>query len=51
MMADRASAPQTGSAVRRRWQPWALAAICVVAAGLYAWDIGGSWATPTIPQP
>ncbi|MBB4932852.1 4-amino-4-deoxy-L-arabinose transferase-like glycosyltransferase [Lipingzhangella halophila] len=43
MMADRASAPQTGSAVRRRWQPWALAAICVVAAGLYAWDIGGSW--------
>jgi len=25
----------------RRWQPWALAAICVVAAVLYAWDIAG----------
>lgn len=27
--------------VVRRWRPWALAAICVVAAVLYAWDIAG----------
>ncbi|MER7081381.1 4-amino-4-deoxy-L-arabinose transferase [Saccharopolyspora kobensis] len=27
----------------RRWEPWALGAICAVAALLYLWGIGSSW--------
>lgn len=27
----------------RRWEPWALAGICAVAAVLYLWGIGSSW--------
>lgn len=27
----------------RRWQPWALLAICVLAAVLYGWNLNGSW--------
>ncbi|MEU6132857.1 glycosyltransferase family 39 protein [Saccharopolyspora sp. NPDC047091] len=31
------------TAVRRRWHPFALGAICLLAAVLYAWGIGDSW--------
>lgn len=36
--ADAVDAPR-----RRRWQPFALGAICLLAAVLYAWGIGSSW--------
>ncbi|MDA0565328.1 glycosyltransferase family 39 protein [Streptomonospora sp. S1-112] len=43
--APRATAPPAPAARPpwRRWRPWALAAVCGLAAALYLWGIGGSW--------
>jgi 4-amino-4-deoxy-L-arabinose transferase-like glycosyltransferase len=37
------TAPQPGQQTVMRWEPWALTAVCVVAATLYLWGIGHSW--------
>ena len=40
---DSRPASTTRSGRLRRWQPWALLAICLLAALLYGWNLNGSW--------
>ncbi|HWE91657.1 MAG TPA: glycosyltransferase family 39 protein [Pseudonocardiaceae bacterium] len=41
-LADSSTATRT-SRWYRHWQPWALLAVCVLAALLYGWNLDGSW--------
>jgi 4-amino-4-deoxy-L-arabinose transferase-like glycosyltransferase len=40
---DQSQHPATPGGRFRRWQPWALLAICVLAAVLYGWNLNGGW--------